>query len=240
MIKITIDTAERLAQQMRVKLRMGTSEPLNMKTVIRQLNIMTLYRPLSEGVWGLSLKSDDGKLFMLISSNATRGSQHFTIAHELYHLFYDDNPKPHFFDRDMMRNPAERYANMFASALLMPKEGLLNQIPESEYRDRTITIETALRLEQLYGVSHSTFVIRLQELKMISAQNADYLKSLTITNEAKLRGFDTSLYHKGNENLIIGDYGIKARQLFEQDLISEGHYLELLQKINYGEGKDHS
>lgn len=26
---------------------------------------------------------------------STRGRQHFTICHEFYHLFYDENPTPH-------------------------------------------------------------------------------------------------------------------------------------------------
>lgn len=84
MKKLTIETAEELALKMRMMLRVGASEPLNMKTALRQLNIMTIYRPLSDGTWGLSLKSNDGKMFMLVSSNATRGSQHFTIAHEFF------------------------------------------------------------------------------------------------------------------------------------------------------------
>ncbi len=32
----------------------------------------------------------------------------------------------------------------------------------------------------------------------------------------------------GNEGVVIGDFGEKARLLFEQERISEGHYVELL------------
>lgn len=240
MKKLTIETAEEIALKMRTILRVGASEPLNMKTALRQLNIMTIYRPLSEGIWGLSLKSSNGKMFMLVSSNATKGSQHFTIAHELFHLFYDDNPKPHFYENSMAKDPAERSANMFASALLMPKEGLSYNIPANELIDKNVTIDTALRLEQLYGVSHSTLIVRLKELKIISVQNADRLMNLSIRNEASLRGYDLSLYYNGNENLVLGDYGTKAKRLFDEERISEGHYIELMRKIGYGESKDNS
>ena len=39
---------------------------------------------------------------------------------------------------------------------------------------------------------------------------------------------------------MIGDFGAKARELFEKDIISEGHYVELLNMIGYGcgEGED--
>ena len=240
MKKLTIETAEELALKMRMMLRVGASEPLNMKTALRQLNIMTIYRPLSDGTWGLSLKSNDGKMFMLVSSNATRGSQHFTIAHELFHLFFDDNPKPHFCKLTMSGDVAERSANMFASALLMPKEGLSYKIPANELISKTVSIDTALRLEQLYGVSHSTLIVRLKELKLISPQNAESLMNLRIRQEASLRGYDRSLYHKGNENLVLGDYGSKAKRLFDEERISEGHYIELMRKIGYGESEDNS
>jgi hypothetical protein len=41
-------------------------------------------------------------------------------------------------------------------------------------------------------------------------------------------GCDTSLYKSGNEGVVIGDFGEKARRLFDMERISEGHYVELL------------
>ena len=122
----------------------------------------------------------------------------------------------------------------------MPKEVLSYNIPANELIDKNVTIDTALRLEQLYGVSHSTLIVRLKELKIISAQNADRLMNLSIRHEASLRGYDLSLYYKGNENLVLGDYGTKAKRLFDEEHISEGHYIELMRKIGYGENKDNS
>lgn len=238
MKKLTIETAEELASKMRTTLRVGAYEPLNMKTTLRQLNILTIYRPLSEDLWGLSLKSNDDKRFMLINSNATRGSQHFTIAHELYHLYFDSNPHPHFCTQNQYKDSAERSANMFASALLMPKEGLTYNISSEDLINKKISIDTALKLEQLYGVSHSTLVVRLKELRLISSNNADELMNVSIRREAIQRGLDLSLYYKGNEGLILGDYGIKAKKLFDEEKISEGHYNELLKKIRYGESED--
>lgn len=239
MKKLTLDTAEFLAQQMRGKLGIGMSEPVNMKTVLRQLNIMAVYRPLSEKLFGLSLKSPDGHdQFMLINSNSTRGRQHFTIAHELFHLNYDENPTPHFCEKDMMVDVNERSANLFASAFLMPRDGMISQIPAGEIMAKEVSLETAIRIGQLYGVSHSTFVLRLKELKIVSQQCANKLMSVSIRREAALRGGDLSLYEKGNEGLVIGDFGMKARKLYDDGKISEGHYMELLNMIGYGEGED--
>ena len=53
-----------------------------------------------------------------------------------------------------------------------------------------------------------------------------------------MSGFDGSLYLPGNEGLVIGDFGAKARKLFEEERISEGHYHELLNMIGHGESED--
>ena len=121
MKKLNLETSEILAGKMRSELlRVSATEPLNMKTALRQLNVMTLYRPLSDKLFGLSLLSLDKKhRFMLVNSNSRRGRQHFTIAHELFHLYYDENPQPHFCDSSIYTDAAERSANLFASALLM-------------------------------------------------------------------------------------------------------------------------
>ena len=239
MKKLTLDTAEFLAGKLRNELGVGVDEPLNMKTVIRQLNIMAVYRPLSEKLFGLSLKSNDGNdKFILVNSNSTRGRQHFTIAHELFHLMFDDNPHVHFCEMESGRDSSERCADMFASAFLMPRRGVISKIPAVEIALREVTLETAIRLGQLYGVSHLTMVVRLKELKIISQRNAEELMAVSIRKEASLRGFDLSLYKDGNRGLIIGDFGAKARRLYDLGKISEGHYMELLNMIGYGEGED--
>ena len=239
MKKLDLDTAEILAQKMRSNLGLGANEPVNMKTVIRQLNILAVYRPLSNKLFGLSLKTnDESNKFILVNSNSTRGRQHFTIAHELFHLFYDDNPKPHFCDSDSLKNNSERSANLFATAFLMPQNGIIGKIPTNEIASKEISVETAIYLEQLYGVSHSTLVLRLKELKIISAKNASELHDIKVVKEASLRGFDLSLYKDGNHELVIGDFGRCARKLYDEERISEGHYIELLNMIGYGESED--
>ena len=113
-------------------------------------------------------------------------------------------------------------------------EGILKNISHEEIINKEVKIDTCLRLEQLYEVSHKTFILRLKELNIISSSCFEKLQNLSIKKEASLRGYDDSLYSRGNENLIIGDFGSKARQLYEMEKISEGHYLELLNLINYG------
>lgn len=240
MSRITLETAEWFASKMRAQLQLSTSEPVNAKTILRILGILAIYRPLSETLYGSSMKSADGRWrFMLINSNSTRGRQHFTIAHELYHLYFDENPRPHFC-MEGVTDEAERSANVFARAFLMPKSGVIQAIPDNEIASKSIKLTTVLKLEALYGVSHTAMLVRLKELKLIGNDTFDTYQNIRVTTEAALRGFNTGLYQRGNEGLVIGDFGAKARELFEKEIISEGHYVELLNMIGYGvdEGED--
>lgn len=239
MKKMSIDAAEMLAAKFRVDCGFSLIEPLNIKTVLRKKNILTVYRPLSETFYGLSLKSKEGDYFMLINCNSTRGRQHFTVAHELYHLFYDENPSPHACV-DNAHTISEKNADLFASALLMPKEGILRALSTDESMSKAISLATVIRLEQFFCVSRQSLLYRLRSIGLLTEQALQTLLNLPVIESARQYGYDISLYKNGNEHLVIGDFGEKARTLYDNEQISEGHYLELLNLISaYEENEDH-
>ena len=189
MKKLTKEAIDQLALKMRLQAGLNPSEPIHTKTLLRKLGIMVIYRPLSEKACGLSMRSADGRAkFMLINSDNSRGRQHFTICHKLFHLYYDEEPNRH------------------------------------------ISTATMLRVEQLFGVSHQSLCYCLRHLRLLTEEELqDHLaESMEIQQIATEYGYDLSLYQPGNEGVVIGDFGEKARLLFEQERISEGHYVELL------------
>jgi Zn-dependent peptidase ImmA (M78 family) len=228
MDKLSLSTAERIAIQFRAKeIECSLTEPINAKNILRKLNILAVYRPLSDNFFGLSLKSEKN-LFILINSNTSRGRQHYTIAHELYHLFFDDKTFSHICSTETDKSMIERNANMFASALLLPEAGILQYISAPEIKSKQIELKTILRLEQFYSVSRSALLVRLKALHLLSEESYSLLYNLSPTETAKQYGYDTVLYSIGNHNLVIGDFGEKARTLFDKNIISEGHYRELM------------
>ena len=232
MKKLTTSEAEVLAAKFRSDNGLTQSGPINAKTLLRKLNITAMYRPLSDGSYGISCRSNTGKMFMLVNSTSTRGRQHFTIGHELYHLFYDEKPTPHMCLG--ASTGEERNANMFASALLLPREGVLQMIRLEEVTHHKVELATVLRIEQMYQVSRTNLLLRLKELKLISEALFLELQAIPVKDSAREYGYDLSLYESGNDGLFIGDFGEKARILFESKKISEGHYIELLNMISDG------
>lgn len=69
-------------------------EPINFNSLLQRLDIITVFKPLSENFSGLSFKRNEDR-FMLVNCNHSVGRQSFTIGHELYHLYYDKEFVPH-------------------------------------------------------------------------------------------------------------------------------------------------
>lgn len=223
---------EKQVSEFRTDNGLSTSEPITLKSLLLKLNILTVFRPLTETFSGMCLKDNSEHRFMLINSNQSRGRQHFTIAHELYHLYIEEKPTPHKCNPGCgSKNPIEQCADMFASSLLMPEAGLCQLIPESELKSKNISTATVLKLEHYFSVSRSALLYRLLNIGLITETTRSNLASIAVKYSAQCFGYDIALYNAANEGLVIGNFGEKARLLFEQEKISEGHYLELLHKI---------
>jgi Zn-dependent peptidase ImmA (M78 family) len=224
---------QKKANSFRERNGISASEPIRLKSLLLKLNVFTMYWPLTETFSGMSLKVNDAARFILVNSNHSIGRQHFTIAHELYHLFEQEKFEIHqcktgLFDS---KNKEEYNADYFASCLLMPDSGIYELIPDEELKKNKITLQTVIKLEQFYSVSRSSMLVRLKLLDLIDSKAYEHLKSFKAAESAQQYGYDVSLYKYGNHNVIIGDYGEKAKFLFDKEKISEGHYLELMQKI---------
>ena len=216
---------------------LSDSEAVNLRSLLLKLNVLTLFRPLSDSFSGMSLKGN-GRLFMLINSNQLRCRQNFTISHELFHLFIEENPEPHRCQDGGKRNESEQCADAFALMFLMPADGVRQLIPEDELKQGRVSLATALKLGQYFGTSHTAVLNRLSDLNLIGRNEREQLSEISVKRACREYGYDISLYEPGNEGRVIGDFGEKARKLFEAEKISEGHYLELLHKIGIDGSED--
>lgn len=234
LIKEVIDL-ENYANSFRRDNQLSLSEPIRIKSLLQRNNILTVYLPLSNNFSGMAIKTNGkfpSKNFILINSEHSIGKQHFTICHELYHLFFQENftfsiSNAGIFDKN---KPEEYNADLFASFLLLPEIGLQEMIPANERKKNSISIKTILNIEQFYSCSRTALLNRLKKTKRIDSVFYDRFCS-NVQNSALQYGYDISLYKKGNEGVVIGDYGIKARNLFEEGEIAESTYFSFLEDI---------
>ena len=238
MAKGRFDTLDNDIQQKAIKFRrdngFSNTEPIRLKSLLLKCNVLTVFRKLSDDFSGMAIKVGEDR-FMMVNQEHNLGKQHFTIAHELYHLFIQENFQSQScitarFDR---KDVEEYKADMFAAYFLLPQDGLTVNIPSDELSvSDTIRLETILRLEQYYSVSRRALLYRLKNLGIITSVAFERYK-LNVKRSANAFGYELDLYTPGNDGLVLGDYGVMAHQLFEKEKISESHYLELMRTIGF-------
>lgn len=210
----------------------SSTEPVHLKSLLLQKNVLSVFRPLSTDFSGMAIKIG-GNLFMMVNTEQSQGKQHFTIAHELYHLCIQDNftsqqCKTGSFDT---KDIEEYKADLFAAFFLLPSEGIKKMIPTEELaRNAEISIQTILKIEQFYSVSRSALLYRLKSLGFINSTIYDRY-SQDVIKSAVYYGYPVALYQKAAAQSVIGDYGVLAHQLFSSGKISESHYYELMDAI---------
>lgn len=219
------------AADFRNKFGYNSTEPINFISLLKRLDILTLFKNLSDDFSGLSMKEQESR-FMLVNSSHSIGRQNFTICHELYHLYYDSDFTPHKCHTGLFpkRDINERMADLFASHLLLPESGIIQLISEEELKKDQIRLASLLKIEQTYGSSRSALLYRLSKMDLISSSFKEKY-SQNVKSGAHQLGYSIDLYEATAERAIMGTYGSLANKLYENDRISESHYQELMLSI---------
>ena len=229
-----IDRQDINTKAMRLRNQLGVDglSPVDIPALAQSIQELTLaYYPLPDEISGACYKGESPSLLIVINSGMSLGRQHFSLAHELYHAFYDMTlPKfvcPSNFES---RNENERAADMFASYFLMPDLAVENAIRKFRKNEQKIDMECVIRLEQYFGVSHSSMLIRLKELRFLTESDMVLMQSDVKLTASRI-GFDTSLYEPPKESeriKVLGYYIDKAGTLERKGIISNGLYEQLL------------
>lgn len=153
---------------------------------ILSLYARVIYYPLgTDAPWGftrISGSKDDASLekpFVALNSSIPVDCQVFAAAHELYHIWYEQNPDvlPADLLNEQDKKISEKKANRFAAEFLVDEQ-LLKQELEL-YRIKKITIKSILHLAELFTVPYRTMVKRLREINVISDTDLDMFLSET-------------------------------------------------------------
>lgn len=220
------------ASSVRKKLGEDNTSPIDIFALMYTTENVTLVKyPLGEKISGACLKNNTSAL-IAVNSSMSIGRQRFSLAHELYHLYFDEDMISTICPSKIGGgNQTEKSADQFASYLLMPPAALYEKIQEiKSAENRKLTVKDVIKLEQYFGVSRKAMLFRLQEEGELSQSDAADMQKDVIISAAKL-GYDTSLYKPTPENENKGTYGYyikQAENLLQSDIISTGKYEEWL------------
>lgn len=206
--------------------------PIDIFSMAQLIDSLTLvFYPLGQNISGICFKNESSSV-IAINSDMSIGRQRYSLAHELYHFYFDQKVSTTICSSKIGGgNENEKKADQFASYFLMPPAALYEMVQKyKKGSDRQLTIEEIIRLEQYFGVSHQSMLIRLQEEGEISSAAASSMQAGIISLATKL-GFDVSLYKSSPNDKkmrVLGYYIYQAEKLLQADMISNGKYEELL------------
>ena len=211
-------------------------------------DLTILFYPMSDNTSGMCIKNIDGidlnelkedessdinlasnDMVICINSNMSIGRQRFTLAHELYHLLFEEDKKDIIICETSNDDDSEKEANIFASYLIMTYEGLERYAKTNNLSEWSL--EEIIRAEQYFQISHHAMLFRLREHEFISLDECIKLRSVEIGYNARINGFSDSLYTPSNAEekyFSLGKYIRLVEKAFNENKISPGKRDELL------------
>ena len=162
---------------------------------------------------------------ILLNSDECITRQIFSIAHELFHMItWDKNFFKTILSDQKLNKKNEYLANVFAAGLLLPEEGLRQQIRHLN-EDDSIQYSTIMAIAREYGVSIQTLLYRLEFLGLVNQEFVD--------NSLADPLFQSSIREKGRKSYSnqtqIGDRFIRIAYLaYQFGKISRSRFARLV------------
>jgi Zn-dependent peptidase ImmA (M78 family) len=215
------------ARDFRKKWNIDEYSPIDLfSVVLDKIDNLTLIFLKSEGDLSGSCIEHNNQKVIFINTQHSLGRQRFTVAHELYHLIINQS-----IHSNNSRSQIERDADQFASLLLLPHSALINY--EEVNNITEWDLDSVIKTEQYFQVSHNLLLNRLLLLKKITRKEYESLLPNVKINAIE-RGYSTKLYETYTDNeLLMGKYIKLLKKAWNNNLITKGKKDELLMDAFY-------
>jgi Zn-dependent peptidase ImmA (M78 family) len=162
-----VNHAEQLAEQVRRAWKLGLDPIPNMTELLEEKGLKVLTVRLPDRVSGFTClvkrpKASDLPV-IVVNNQFSPERRRLTLAHELAHRLIDSE--------GLAEKEAEKAANLFAGALLMPKEHLLREVGKHR---QALGYQELIGLKKLYRVSGAAVLTRLRQVGVISEATLIY------------------------------------------------------------------
>lgn len=194
---------------------------------IISLYARVIYYPLGETApWGftrISGSKNDASLekpFVAINSSIPVDCQVFAAAHELYHIWYEENPDmlPADLLDEQNKKVSEKRANRFAAEFLVDEQLLKQEI--DLYKIKRFTIKSILQLAELFTVPYKTMVKRLKEIDAIDGSDLNKLLAETKDSVDKYRRRYSISFQKPDGRVMMDNLVELAVTAYEHGYIT--------------------
>lgn len=184
-VKFNNENQENIASRVRdFYFKMGMNyekDLLNIMTVVRPVlrkkDYLVLEIPFQDREIGAICYKGDGSGYMILNSGLAKVNENFALAHEIFHIFYQDKLLGRkielYMSEHYLEDREEMNANLFAGILLMPtpsfREMFQKFTTEQSEGDSDITI--FCKLMSYFEVPYMAALIRAYELELLPDGN---------------------------------------------------------------------
>ena len=248
-----IRQGEVVAQEERRRLRLGIAPIVNAAETISEQGVWTAATDLPDGLSGLFVNHPSIGLAILVNASHRPVRRRFSYAHEYAHALFDRGETVTTTSSQNSTQLAEKRANAFAAAFLMPAEGVADHLRqldkgspsrhaqtlfdvandammETEVRTRpgsqAITYQDVASLARRFGVSYEAAAWRLKSLGHIGVGETNALLGQKDTGNRYMRelGFRGSL-RDGEDQRTAGTGAARAAGAARRRSLSSGRDL---------------
>lgn len=220
--------AEDLAQELRAQLGLGLAPiPDLLALAEMEIGLRVFVRDLPSRIAGVFAYHQELGACVLLNAKHPRTRRMWTLAHEIAHLLTQrGEPDVLVLGAAAVAAAAERFADLFAGALLMPGAAIRRHFAESVDQDGRFSPRHLILMAQRFHVSVEATCRRLEHLDLLPQGTYESLRE---------RGLSGEVVRK-----VLGDppaderppvpprLALLAAEAHFRDLLSEGQLAEML------------
>lgn len=219
--------ADRLGSEICESLNLGSRPASNLLNILENaLRIKILHLPLENGISGACVVNDNLGAGILINAKEVPWRRNFDLAHELFHIITWNVFSHEEVGDGTVKTRPEKYADAFASSLLLPEFHLRNALEEIT-TDGQIRIVDVIELAKEFGVSTEAILWRLVNLEILAKPEVE-----KVLGNPELRRKDRlmrqGLFYEGVPPKFPGRYISLACRCLMEGKISRGTFAEYL------------
>lgn len=154
------EDVEKAVEQLLHQWDLGINALPNIIEILEDKDIKVVEIDADEKFDGLSGWANNAIPVIVINKNFTVERKRFTALHELGHLLLSINIEK------FTHKEIEKFCNVFAGAMLLPKETLFNELGEKR---NSISINELIYIKESYGISIQAIMARAKGLGIISS-----------------------------------------------------------------------
>ncbi|WP_404354568.1 ImmA/IrrE family metallo-endopeptidase [Exiguobacterium aurantiacum] len=239
MNELTIEDIQLLNQRVNEQLgRLNLTNQIVREQIFRILQNETTFMqyPIEDDELCAFVCKKQGRLFAYINSYIPHDKQIFAAAHELYHIWYEEqrlNEVELLMNQTLEEEPAERsekMANRFAAMFLVPELVLRQQLSSLQIDHETIDVKDIVKLIPIFQVPYKTIVLRLFEIAFISEKQCHALLAIPdrdptqgVVYQMKVLQLPLDSQQRSN-NIMLDGYIEHVLEAYRNEKIS---YMEL-------------